>query len=120
MEIKAQGRRRGSKNYTNEFRTRVVAETRDPTRSLAEVARAHGLNANLVSKWRRDQEQEATSAAAPVELFLPVQRASPPIPEPVRSSGMVIECRGVRVCFEGKPESDVLRLVLTSLLEVGS
>lgn len=87
MEIKAQGRRRGSKNYTNEFRTQVVAETRDPTRSLAEVARAHGLNANLVSKWRRDQEQEATSASAPVELFPPVQMASPPIPEPVRSSG---------------------------------
>ncbi|WP_157380658.1 hypothetical protein, partial [Burkholderia ubonensis] len=47
-------------------------------------------------------------------------QASPPIPEPVRSSGLVIECRGVRVCFEGKLESDVLRLVLTSLLEVGS
>ncbi|WP_425128550.1 transposase [Burkholderia latens] len=54
MEIEAQGRRRGSKNYTNESRTQVVAETRDPTRSLAEVARAHGLNANLASKWRRD------------------------------------------------------------------
>ncbi|MCA8306395.1 hypothetical protein LGN24_33430 [Burkholderia seminalis] len=28
----------------------VVAEIRAPTRSLAEAARAHGLNADLVSK----------------------------------------------------------------------
>lgn len=54
MEVKAQGPRRGSKNYTNAFRTQVVAETRDPTRSLEEVARAHGLNSNPLSKWRRD------------------------------------------------------------------
>lgn len=99
MEIKAQGRRRSSKNYTNEFRTQVVAETRDPTRSLAEVARTHSLNANLVSKWRRNPEQAAASASAPTELFPPVQMASPPIPEPVKSSGLVIECRGVRVRF---------------------
>ncbi|OSP97019.1 hypothetical protein BOC41_11985 [Burkholderia pseudomallei] len=76
MEIKAQGRRRGSKNYANEFRTQVVAETRDPTRSLAEVARAHGLNANLVSKWRRDQEQEATSAGV-VALIGPSDEVRP-------------------------------------------
>ncbi|MBP0640284.1 transposase, partial [Cupriavidus sp. AcVe19-6a] len=71
MEIKARGRRRGSKNYAKEFRTQVVAETLDPARSLAEVARSHGLNANLVSKWRRDQERAAASASEPAELFLP-------------------------------------------------
>lgn len=120
MEIKARGRRRGSKNYTKEFRAQVVAETLDPACSLAEVARSHGLNANLVSKWRRDYERAATSAFGPAELFLPVQIASPPTPEPIASSGLVIECRGVRVCFEGKPEFDVLRLVLTSLLGAGS
>lgn len=120
MEIKARGRRPGSRNYTKEFRAQVVAETRDPTRSMAEVARSHGLNANLVSKWRRDQDRAATPTSAPAELFLPVQMASPPIPEPIGSSSLVVEYRGVRVCFEGKPEADVLRLVLTSLLGAGS
>ncbi|MBP0633639.1 transposase [Cupriavidus sp. AcVe19-1a] len=120
MEIKARGRRRGSKNYTKAFRTQVVADTRDPTRSLAEVARAHGLNANLVSKRRRDQERAAASASEPAELFLPIEMASGPMPAPIGSSGLVIECRGVRVCFEGKPEPDVLQLVLASLLGVGS
>ncbi|WP_082728236.1 transposase [Burkholderia mayonis] len=45
--------RLGSKNYTREFRAQVVAETRDPGRLIAEVARSHGLNANLLSIWRR-------------------------------------------------------------------
>ncbi|WP_454739718.1 transposase [Cupriavidus necator] len=71
MEIKGRGRRRGSKNYAKESRTQVVAETLHPTRSLAEVDRSHGLNANLVSKWRRHQQRAAASASEPAELFLP-------------------------------------------------
>lgn len=110
----------GSPARLQEFRTQVVAETLDPARSLAEVARSHGLNANLVSKWRRDQERAVASASEPAELFLPIKQASPPMPEPIGSSGLVTECRGVRVCFEGKPEHDVLQLVLASLLGVDS
>ncbi|ABE29812.1 transposase [Paraburkholderia xenovorans] len=52
IETKARGRRVGSKHYPPEFRAQVVAETRDPNRSIAEVAHSHGLNANLVSMWR--------------------------------------------------------------------
>ncbi|WP_249221564.1 transposase [Cupriavidus sp. KK10] len=51
-----------------------MAETLDPTRSLAEVARSHGLNANLVSNWRRHQQRAAASASEPAELFLPIER----------------------------------------------
>ncbi|WP_410054179.1 transposase [Cupriavidus sp. BIC8F] len=68
-------------------RRRSARDTWHPTRSLAEVARAHGLNANLVSKWRRDQERAAASASEPAELFLPIEMASPPMPEPIGSSG---------------------------------
>ncbi|SOY75438.1 conserved hypothetical protein [Cupriavidus taiwanensis] len=83
IEIKARGRRYGSTNCTKEFHTQVVAEARDPTRSLSEVARAHGLNANLVSKLWRDQEPAATSALAPADLILPVHMTSPPAAEPI-------------------------------------
>nr|WP_231908287.1 hypothetical protein [Cupriavidus sp. USMAHM13] len=87
---------------------------------LAEVARTHGLNANRVSKWRRDQERASASACEPAEFFLPVQMAPQPKPELTGSSGFFIECRGVRVRFDGKPEADVLQLVLVSLLGVGT
>jgi transposase len=49
MELNAPGRRRGSKNYTQEFREMVVAQADDPGRSIAEVAQEHGLNANMVA-----------------------------------------------------------------------
>jgi transposase len=43
----------------------VAAEANDPNRSIAEVARAHGLNANMVAQWRRGllEAQRVTSVA---------------------------------------------------------
>ena len=53
MEGKHRGRRPGSRNYPLAFKQQVVAEANDPARSIAEVALAHGLNANMISYWRR-------------------------------------------------------------------
>nr|WP_217486169.1 transposase [Burkholderia contaminans] len=53
MKPVVHGRQPGSRNYTKEFREAVAAEANDPNRSIAEVARAHGLNANMVAQWRR-------------------------------------------------------------------
>jgi transposase len=39
-------RRHGAK-----FKTAVIAACREPGASVAAVAQAHGLNANLVRKW---------------------------------------------------------------------
>lgn len=41
----------GRKRYTAEFKRQIVAEVGQGNRSVAEVARIHGLNANLVHKW---------------------------------------------------------------------
>ncbi|SOZ72218.1 protein of unknown function (plasmid) [Cupriavidus taiwanensis] len=73
-----------------------------------------GLGANLASTWLQDHEHAA--ASEPDELFLPIEKASPRKPEPIESARLVIECRRVRVRFEGKPEPDVLQLVLPTLL----
>ncbi|MFX5793842.1 transposase, partial [Acinetobacter baumannii] len=53
MEARARGRRPGSKNYSREFREMVVSEANHPERSISDVAKEHGLNANMVAKWRR-------------------------------------------------------------------
>lgn len=47
------GRQPGSRNYTKEFREAVAVEANDPNRSIAEVARAHSLNAI----WSRNGEE---------------------------------------------------------------
>jgi transposase len=72
MKQIARGRRPGSKNYTREFRERVVAETNDPDRSIAEVARTHGLNANMVAQWRRRSLEAQLATPRPCLALLPV------------------------------------------------
>ena len=42
------------RRYTPEFRLSVLKECEAPGIFIAEVARKHQLNANLVHKWRRD------------------------------------------------------------------
>jgi transposase len=65
MKSVVHGRQPGSRNYTKEFRQAVAAEANDPNRSIAEVARAHALNANMVAQWRRGllEAQRVTSVA---------------------------------------------------------
>lgn len=72
MKSSAHGRRPGSRNYTKEFREAVVAEANDPNRSIAEVARTHGLNANMVAQWRRRSLDVQRASAAPCVALLPV------------------------------------------------
>lgn len=52
----------------------MIAEAAEPGATVAAVARRHGLNHNLIFKWRREA---ATAAAAPTSAFLPVQLTAP-------------------------------------------
>jgi transposase len=49
MQIKSAPRRR----HAAELKARVLAACDEPGASVAAIARAHALNANLVHKWRR-------------------------------------------------------------------
>ncbi|WP_128842168.1 IS66-like element accessory protein TnpA [Burkholderia catarinensis] len=72
MKPTAHGRQLGSRNYTKEFREAVVTEASDPNRSIAEVARRHGLNANMVAQWRRRSLEAQQDTPAPCVALLPV------------------------------------------------
>jgi transposase len=69
-----------------EFKKAVIATCREPGVSVAAVAQAHGLNANLVRKWLvgRGVKRLESSAPAPVISgtapaipFVPVQLPAP-------------------------------------------
>jgi transposase len=88
MHSKGAKRRR----HGDEVKAKVLIECDEPGASVAAVAQAHGLNANLVHKWRRQgRPHAAASKAAPVDdkvagafvaLQLPAptpQQASPDI-----------------------------------------
>src|SRR4051794_20627645 len=67
-------RRRRYRRWSAEEKRSICRETRAPGVSVAQVARRHALNANLIFKWLKDRRfapAEAVEAAAPV--FLPVE-----------------------------------------------
>ncbi|WP_162999534.1 transposase [Burkholderia sp. Nafp2/4-1b] len=73
MKPVVHGRQPGSRNYTKEFRQAVAAEANDPNCSIAEVARAHGLNANMVAQWRRSLLEAQRATPIPSVALLPVE-----------------------------------------------
>ena len=112
---------------TREERRRIVEETLSSGESVATVARAHGVNANLVFHWRKLYHagllDQAPSAAASNEVrLLPVVVQDEPAREeeasaPAASSAAVhIELPGhAYVSVVGSADPAVIRAVLESL-----
>lgn len=57
-------RRAPRRRHSEELRTRVLSECAQPGASVGRVALTHGLNANLVHKWRRVAEAAGGGIAA--------------------------------------------------------
>ena len=53
------------RRHADELKARVLADCAEPGASVAAVAQAHGLNANLVHKWRRGRGALTHSATRP-------------------------------------------------------
>jgi transposase len=74
------------------MKAQVLAECAQPGASVAAVALSHGLNANVVHKWRR---QDGAMPSLPVPAFVPaaiVAQAEPaaPIRIEVRRGAMAV------------------------------
>ena len=57
------------RRHSAQLKAQVLAECARPDASVAAVAMSHGLNANVVHKWRR---QAGGTASLPVATFVPV------------------------------------------------
>ena len=66
------------RRHSAALKAQVLAECAKPEASVARIAMAHGLNANLVHKWRR-QASEPVLAPAPAPSFIALPLA-PPVP----------------------------------------
>lgn len=67
---------RSRRRHSAELKAQVLAECTRPGASVAHVALTHGINANVVHRWRR--LSGATAKALPLPTFVPV--ALPPAP----------------------------------------
>ena len=54
MDFAGQPPGRTRHRYSSEFKAEVIAQARQPHVSIASVALAHGLNANLLRRWIHD------------------------------------------------------------------
>jgi transposase len=55
-----------------ELKAQVLSECAQPGASVASVAMSHGINANVVHKWRRLANAAAVPMSAPEASFIPV------------------------------------------------
>jgi transposase len=79
-------KKRVRRNHSPALKAQILAECSAPGASVAQVAMAHGINANIVHGWRK-LAREALHSVAAVPAFLPVKIETPaPALEPDRPS----------------------------------
>jgi transposase len=80
MEQEGQANKRHRRRHDKELKRQVLVACAEPGASVAAVAMAHGLNANLVHKWRRVAERASgRSVQKREDVFVPVSVA-PAVP----------------------------------------
>src|SRR4051812_20401451 len=80
-------KRGGRRRHDDELKVQVLSECGVPGASVAQVALARGLNANLVHKWRRQAGSAGPSVATPeMTTFIPVTMtpAATPVVDDIR------------------------------------
>ena len=80
-------KRGGRRRHDDELKVKVLSECGAPGASVAQVALAHGLNANLVHKWRRQAGSAGLSVPTPeMTTFIPVTMtpAATPVVDDIR------------------------------------
>jgi len=116
-------KRRVRKRRSVAEKRRIVELTLQPGASVALVARAHGVNANQVFKWRRDFERGALAEPRVVSTgLLPVTVSAGP--DTAQSSGICERATGsIHVELAGRAllsiehgaDPTLLRVILESL-----
>jgi transposase len=127
--VEAEGTARRVRRFRSVSEKRRIAElTFEPGASVALVARAHGVNANQVFKWRRELKRgelfepvAGSTALLPVSLSTPSETANeivkPGAKEQATAGGAIhIEFPGrAMISVESGADPALLRTILESL-----
>jgi transposase len=107
-----------------EQKRRIVEETLAEGASVAQIARMHGVNANLVFTWRR-QYQAGQLRGRGENKLLPVRITAGDTPRPITAghpsvnassvSTISIQLWDVHVRVEGSADPELVRVVLECL-----
>ena len=110
------GKRRARRQFSADFKRRVVSETHVAGTSVSLVARRHDINANLLFRWRDDpryafQEQ----SFLPVEIDPTVQELTPPAQQPLPSELGIWIAGDIRLVVKGRYEPEGLGRLIRSI-----
>ena len=73
-------KKRTRRNYSSALKAQILAECVAPGASVAKVAMAHGINANIVHGWRKAAREHTAQAVAAPPAFMPLAiEAAPPV-----------------------------------------
>jgi transposase len=121
---------RRRREHSAEFKQELVGRSLQPGVSVAAIAMAHGINANLLFGWRRRHLQAQALQACPAAqaaVLLPVSIEAPvravplfaPGPTPRTVAGSIeIDIGNARVRLRGAIDEASLRIVLSTLRSV--
>lgn len=113
--------RKGRPNYPAEFKHRLATAACEPGVSVSKLAQQHGINANMLFKWRRDLHAGLLTASGTQSAHLlpvVVQHAQelpalPSVTSSARCIEIIIADAVVRV--NAGTDAALLQLVLHSL-----
>ncbi len=98
---------------------RIVELCLTPGASVAGIALAHGVNANLVRKWiakyRAGEYGQTAVSLLPVSVRPDTVLKSVTAAAVSPKGHIEIDLPGARVCLQGRVDADTLRLVLENL-----
>jgi len=121
------------RDHSPELKRELVRQCLQPGASVSSIAMAHGINANLVFKWRREHlaalAASAGSSEALAPALLPITLASPTpsdateTPDSVRTPRLArantgsieLDFAGARLRLRGTVDQESLVAVLTAL-----
>ena len=116
-------RRRRYRRWSAEEKRSICRETRAPGVSVAQVARRHALNANLIFKWLKDRRFAPADAVEAAPVFLPVEihggdapsaRMAPPA-HGAQGRVEIVLATAHRLIVEGPFDADALTRLLSVL-----
>ena len=74
----ASDKRASRRRYSEEIKARVMTECDAAGASVAKVAMSHGINANIVHRWRQLAREDRLGLPRSTGEFVPVALAAPP------------------------------------------
>ena len=81
------------RRYGSQFKSMVLAQCEEPGMSVAQVAMSHGINANVVHRWRQLAREGKSPAAAKTGEFMPVPLAARTVAAAAAPSDIRVELR---------------------------